>query len=200
MKPNRTLSVEEKRATYQPGKCRWCKLDVKRLDSRRKTFCSEECVHEYKIRADFSYARKQVYKRDKGICQICGLNCSKFFRELERAMSAFPYKERDQRSKDFFLQKGVRYVKWSHRSSFFDIDHVTPVSKGGGSCGLDNLRLLCLPCHQDLTLDLQRERTKKNGKENKTSNRRSIIEGDHYEFGGEDPDPLGFLDSSIFLT
>lgn len=27
-------------------------------------------------------------------------------------------------------------------------DHVIPVYKGGGMCQLDNLRTLCVPCHQ----------------------------------------------------
>lgn len=27
-------------------------------------------------------------------------------------------------------------------------DHIIPVYKGGGMCQLDNLRTLCVPCHQ----------------------------------------------------
>ena len=29
-------------------------------------------------------------------------------------------------------------------------DHIIPVYKGGGMCQLDNLRTLCVPCHQVL--------------------------------------------------
>jgi len=31
--------------------------------------------------------------------------------------------------------------------SFWQMDHRLPVAEGGGSCGLDNLRTLCTPCH-----------------------------------------------------
>jgi hypothetical protein len=30
---------------------------------------------------------------------------------------------------------------------FWQSDHINPVAEGGGSCGLDNLRTLCTPCH-----------------------------------------------------
>jgi 5-methylcytosine-specific restriction enzyme A len=34
------------------------------------------------------------------------------------------------------------------------MDHVVPVVEGGGECGLDGLRTLCVPCHRKVTLDL----------------------------------------------
>jgi 5-methylcytosine-specific restriction endonuclease McrA len=111
-------------------------------------------VREYRIRFDWSYARKEVYKRDKGCCQLCGLDCSKFFRKLKEAMKAFPKRERENRSKSFFLMNNVRYVKWTHRSTFWDVDHIVAWSQGGNFCGLNNLRLLCISCHQDETIRL----------------------------------------------
>lgn len=32
--------------------------------------------------------------------------------------------------------------------SLWDADHIIPVVKGGGGCGLSNLRTLCQPCHK----------------------------------------------------
>ena len=38
--------------------------------------------------------------------------------------------------------------------AFWQMDHETPVAEGGGSCGTDNLRTLCTPCHAAATRDL----------------------------------------------
>lgn len=35
--------------------------------------------------------------------------------------------------------------------SLWQVDHVVPVSEGGGQCGLQNLRTLCSPCHAEVT-------------------------------------------------
>lgn len=34
-----------------------------------------------------------------------------------------------------------------HRKQLWQMDHVVPVVEGGGGCGLENLRTLCLRCH-----------------------------------------------------
>lgn len=39
-------------------------------------------------------------------------------------------------------------------------DHVVPVSEGGGSCGLENLRTLCTACHRRETAALAARRAK----------------------------------------
>ena len=33
----------------------------------------------------------------------------------------------------------------------WDRDHIIPVKNGGGNCGLDNLRTLCIKCHKKVT-------------------------------------------------
>lgn len=42
--------------------------------------------------------------------------------------------------------------------SLWDADHIVPVVKGGGGCGLENYRTLCVPCHKDVTRQLAAER------------------------------------------
>jgi hypothetical protein len=41
----------------------------------------------------------------------------------------------------------------------WEMDHATPVVEGGGACGLENLRTLCIPCHREATRDLARRRS-----------------------------------------
>lgn len=40
-----------------------------------------------------------------------------------------------------------------------EIDHIIPVIEGGGCCGLDNLRTLCLACHRRQTAGLAKRRS-----------------------------------------
>ena len=40
------------------------------------------------------------------------------------------------------------------RSSGWEADHIVPVVEGGGSCGLENIRTLCIPCHRRETAAL----------------------------------------------
>ena len=49
--------------------CRWCGTEV---TGRRRTFCSDSCVHEWRLRSSTSYLRECVFKRDRGVCGICG--------------------------------------------------------------------------------------------------------------------------------
>jgi len=46
------------------------------------------------------------------------------------------------------------------RSSWWDADHIKPVVEGGGLCGLDNYRTLCVPCHKKETAELAARRAK----------------------------------------
>jgi 5-methylcytosine-specific restriction endonuclease McrA len=43
-------------------------------------------------------------------------------------------------------------------SEWWDMDHLVPVIEGGGGCGLDNLRTLCIPCHRAETRALAARR------------------------------------------
>ena len=38
-----------------------------------------------------------------------------------------------------------------HGGGLWDADHIIPVKDGGGMCGLDNLRTLCISCHKKIT-------------------------------------------------
>jgi 5-methylcytosine-specific restriction enzyme A len=66
------------------------------------------------------------------------------------------------------LRKGKRKLDWAARRAFekewgrrknlWDADHVVAVVEGGGECGLENLRTLCLKCHRTETANLTQRR------------------------------------------
>lgn len=46
------------------------------------------------------------------------------------------------------------------RAGKTEMDHIIPVSEGGGLCGLENYRLLCLVCHKQESSEGTRRRTR----------------------------------------
>lgn len=121
--------------------CRWCRGPVQRP---RRTFCSDGCVHEWKIRSSPWYVRREVKKRDKGTCRLCGFNVVKAHREWTRSKP--PVSDRAARK------------AWRRARPRWEADHIVPVADGGGECGLENYRLLCRPCHVRITVEWRARR------------------------------------------
>ena len=91
---------------------RWiCKVCANPCPKRRKSYCSDECW----ARNTPSMMRHRVWKRDNGICALCGLDTKT-------------------------VQCAGKYYGVKHR---WEADHIVPVSEGGGLCGLDGYRTLC---------------------------------------------------------
>ena len=124
--------------------CRWCQLEI--LAARRRSFCSEYCVHQWRLRSDPGYLRDQVLARDGGICALCATDTLAAYRALKRS--------RGEKRDEALGMWGLRSV--TARRSLWDADHLIPVAEGGGQCELRNLRTLCLPCHREVTADLRR--------------------------------------------
>jgi 5-methylcytosine-specific restriction protein A len=123
--------------------CRWCRLEI--LAKRRRTFCSEYCVHQWRLRSDPGYLRDHVFARDRGMCHLCGTDTVAAYAALKRSRGA-------ARATSLELW-GLKTVH--SRRSLWDADHIVPVAEGGGQCDLDNLRTLCLPCHREVTAELR---------------------------------------------
>jgi 5-methylcytosine-specific restriction enzyme A len=51
--------------------CRHCAVEV---PAGRRTFCSQRCVHLWKMRTNPGYVRQQVWERDHGLCAQCGID------------------------------------------------------------------------------------------------------------------------------
>jgi 5-methylcytosine-specific restriction enzyme A len=123
--------------------CRWCELEI--LAKRRRTFCSDYCVHQWRLRTDPGYLRDQVFARDHGICALCQADTVAIYNALKRSRGP-------ARVAGLSLY-GMKTI--TSRRSLWDADHILPVAEGGGQCDLDNLRTLCLPCHRETTARLQ---------------------------------------------
>jgi 5-methylcytosine-specific restriction enzyme A len=130
------------------GMCRWCSLEVPR---GRYTFCSEFCVHEWKLRTQPAYLREQVLHRDRGICACCRVDTIAEARRLRYARGT----NRDSLLAHWGLRR-------KSRKSLWDADHIVPVMEGGGECDLENIRTLCLRCHRLATLQLRKRRLRVN--------------------------------------
>lgn len=129
--------------------CRWCKGVV---SPPRKTYCSKECVHEWKLRSSGSYLRKCIFKRDKGICAGCSLDTTKITKGFRRPLK--------NESKAQWIKRVAlvrkQYNIPKHRVTFWDANHILAVAEKGGQSGLLNFETLCLRCHQLHTKDLMK--------------------------------------------
>ncbi|MFC5860722.1 HNH endonuclease [Acidicapsa dinghuensis] len=123
------------------GLCRWCSLEVPR---GRYTFCSEYCVHEWKLRTQPAYLREQVFLRDRGRCAACHIDTLAAARRLRASRGG----NRKALLAHWGLKTRVRRTLW-------DADHILPVAEGGGECDLGNIRTLCLRCHREATKQLR---------------------------------------------
>lgn len=104
-----------------------------------KTFCSPECVHEWKLRSDVAYLRSQLFLRDKGVCKECSLDTLK----LRRQMFDLTEEKREELGRQFGFP-----AYQSRNLMLWEADHVVPVSQGGGLVGLNGFQSLCVVCHQ----------------------------------------------------
>ena len=142
--------------------CRYC---GDRCPTRRNTFCSSECVHEWKIRSSASYAREVVGHRDHGVCAGCGVDTAPLMAELDRlhrlaclgprearvpAVHAYAAEAERLRGLGFNCVP-TGWPRSTPAGGFWQADHITPVEHGGGMAGLDNLQTLCTPCHKAKT-------------------------------------------------
>ena len=114
--------------------CKYCGSLFYCLDTSNKQYCSSECSKKYENkRADKRVPKEQrvdkislkrLYKRDKGICYLCGELCEWGDWKTSAKGNLYP---------------GDRYPT---------IEHVIPVSKGGLDAW-DNVRLACWKCNLD---------------------------------------------------
>lgn len=129
--------------------CRYCNNSVK---PPRRTICSVECSNEILIRTNHKYMKNCVYKRDKAICCLCHKDTKTIKQEL---FNNYNNKNNILKKYNISLKRRIYKNKWG--GGLWDVDHIKPVKEGGGCCGLDNLRTLCINCHKMVTRNMYLE-------------------------------------------
>ncbi len=120
------------------GFCAWCGKAF-----RGRKYCSQECRQDAYIRASGSEVRCRVFQRDKSVCAACGTDCE-WVKQQYRIM-----RNARRENQEALWQFAVALGPYrSTGYEFWQADHIIPVSEGGGVCGLDNYRTLCLRCHK----------------------------------------------------
>lgn len=152
------------------GLCRQCGQEVPK---GRQTFCNAACVHEWKLRSNPGYVRAEVFKRDRGVCASCGLDTVVWGERLKIRLEAI-WQRRQEWWRKLMRPRGqcpgvygwrkrllmrIGGKALAHRfyrtTNLWDADHIVPVAEGGGGCGLENYRTLCLRCHRRATHELR---------------------------------------------
>jgi len=133
--PKRGFANEKRLPRGPNGRC-LCRRCGTEVAPPRRTFCSDACVHEWKLRTQPEYVRRKLFERDHGVCAICRLDTVAELRALLKRT----------------IHPGTRMGHLWHA------DHALPVVEGGGECSMDNFRTLCPPCHKRETAKLATRR------------------------------------------
>jgi 5-methylcytosine-specific restriction protein A len=155
-----------------PNHCRWC---GKPCEGRRSTFCSGRkskvrrgqvvvpgsgCVEQWMLRSSTLYLREEVFRRDGGICKRCGMDTLAVAAAVQRMPTDVEWASR----KGLLLSResvlgALGFAKtdgWT-LTSLWHADHIVPVERGGGLCGLNGMQTLCAPCHRRKTAEEAKE-------------------------------------------
>jgi 5-methylcytosine-specific restriction protein A len=125
------------------------KLDPKPIDPR--TWKGWGCAQEVYVRTRPDFARRAVYCRDLGVCLRCGLDTQALKRLESRELDALMVHDREigRIDREARARHAEKFALFSGSAGeFWNMDHASPVAEGGGQCGLENLRTLCVPCHR----------------------------------------------------
>lgn len=145
-------------AVLKGDNCSWCAGILSAASRQAKAvYCSQECAEEGRLRRGGMYAssriRDQVFALEGGVCQLCGVDAHAFFLRVKSLPPA-------QRlsvlcNANWRLPKThvalQRLLQDPTEGSFWQADHIKAVAEGGGGCGIENLRTLCVPCHTSET-------------------------------------------------
>ncbi|XP_052270914.1 DNA annealing helicase and endonuclease ZRANB3-like isoform X3 [Dreissena polymorpha] len=116
-------------------------------------FCSQTCSQQYWMLTNTEYIRDQVFEVEHGICQMCKLDAHSLFKHIRDTRDIRKRAEILGRSPLVSLSVKVRQqmVTKPTPGLFWHVDHIIPVWEGGGQCNIDNLRTLCVRCHNNVT-------------------------------------------------
>jgi 5-methylcytosine-specific restriction endonuclease McrA len=124
--------------------------------------CGAPCLEWMQLRTCPAALRAAVFARDRGVCATCSLDCNALHQRIK------PLSEADRRrvvvaaAPTFGEQRHAGALAalcaTGHAGRLWQADHMLAVIDGGGLCGLENMRTLCVACHTDETTRLASRR------------------------------------------
>jgi 5-methylcytosine-specific restriction protein A len=135
--------------------CRNCHGPLKKQNQHN---CSPKCVQEWAAKTSPQIMRRRIFERDRGVCAICRVDTDAQKREYRKLHTR-------QECEEYRKRVGVPAGRVDC-GEWWDADHIVPVIEGGGECGVEGYRTLCIPCHKAETKALRgrmanREREKR---------------------------------------
>ena len=140
--------------------------DASRRETLGHPFCGEPCAKAFRVKTRAGFARAELFKLERGVCQSCGLDCDALLarllaepsvpervRALESARG--PRAEEKGGALCFSSARAAAIARAPRAGDLWQADHIVPVAEGGGECGLENFRTLCDGCHRRETSDLR---------------------------------------------
>ena len=140
--------------------------DASRRETLGHPFCGEPCAKAFRVKTRAGFARAELFKLERGVCQSCGLDCDALLarllaepsvpervRALESARG--PRAEEKGGALCFSSARAAAIARAPRAGDLWQADHIVPVAEGGGECGLENFRTLCDGCHRRATSDLR---------------------------------------------
>ena len=133
--------------------CAWCGSTLNSHQIRGEaTYCTQSCAEEGRLRRNgFSGAniRAAAFALDGGVCSMCGINAHLLFEQIQ---SLAPTERLNKLlTANWVMPKSTsaynNLLNDPKEGNFWQVDHIRTVAEGGGGCGMENLRTLCVPCH-----------------------------------------------------
>jgi 5-methylcytosine-specific restriction enzyme A len=130
-----------------------CKVCQQPVPKGRREWCGDGCVTRY-FEFSGTFLRQAVFKRDKGICALCGTD-AKLTKVVMRVVCKKLGWGHHSIGRELFHQYLNEWLGVAgYRANLWDVDHIVPFSKGG-THKLSNLRTLCCKCHKRETARLR---------------------------------------------
>jgi 5-methylcytosine-specific restriction protein A len=155
--------------------CRNCHGPLK---SKSKHNCSTKCSEQWALKTSPGLMRLAVSNRDKGICGECGVDTvarRKEFNERRLALKAFSGDSLRKLAAEYGMGSTAQEAHW------WEADHIVPVIEGGGECGLEGYRTLCISCHKKATKELRGRMSTRRREQKAIENDRAGLFADQVE-------------------
>ncbi|ANQ09354.1 DNA helicase [Plasmodium coatneyi] len=153
-----SATVEKFHHEFETIKLQSCNVKNILICDESNMFCEGNCRKIYFLKKSSTTIRRLIYERDKGVCNICKLDCTNLIRQIKN-QKYFSINEKI----DYFVKRYPLFIEDINHLTFilekpmeghiWNVDHILPVFRGGGEASFDNLQTLCTFCHKKKTKD-----------------------------------------------